>query len=106
MKVSFYESVAEHDLKFAVIISRYLKQWVFCKRKQRKTFEIPGGHRENGKALKHVQDVNCMKKRELLLIRLNVFATTELLRKLDQKSLFGTIFYAEIEKMAGYLILR
>ena len=39
MKVSFYESVAEHDLKFAVIISRYLKQWVFCKHKQRKTFE-------------------------------------------------------------------
>ena len=38
MKVSFYESVAEHDLKFAVIISRYLKQWVFCKHKQRKIF--------------------------------------------------------------------
>ena len=51
MKVSFYESVAKHDLKFAVIISRYLKQWVFCKHKQRKTFEIPGGHRENGESI-------------------------------------------------------
>lgn len=47
----FYESVAKHDLKFAVIISRYLKQWVFCKHKQRKTFEIPGGHRENGESI-------------------------------------------------------
>ena len=46
MKVSFYESVAEHDLKFAVIISRYLKQWVFCKHRERDTYEVPGGHRE------------------------------------------------------------
>ena len=52
-----------------------------------------------GKALKHVQDVNCMKKRELLLIRLNVFATTELLRKLDQKSLLEQYFMPKIEKM-------
>ena len=33
-------------LKFAVIISRSKGKWVFCKHKERDTYEVPGGHRE------------------------------------------------------------
>ena len=32
--------------KFAVIVSRYNGQWVFCRHKDRTTYECPGGHRE------------------------------------------------------------
>ena len=46
MKVNFYEQVDDKLLKFAVIISRHNGQWVFCKHKDRNTYEIPGGHRE------------------------------------------------------------
>ena len=46
MQVKFYETVDDALLKFAVIISRYNGQWVFCKHRERTTFEIPGGHRE------------------------------------------------------------
>ncbi len=46
MKVNFYESVDDSLLKFAVIISRHLGKWVFCKHAERDTYEIPGGHRE------------------------------------------------------------
>ncbi len=34
--------------KFAVIAARYGDGWIFCKHKQRSTWEIPGGHREAG----------------------------------------------------------
>ena len=53
MQVRFYE-IAEIDdklLSFAVIMSCYKGQWVFCKHKQRDTWEIPGGRREAGEKI-------------------------------------------------------
>ena len=51
MEVKFYDEVKDSLLKFAVIISKHNKKWVFCKHKQRETLEIPGGHRENGEKI-------------------------------------------------------
>ena len=51
MKVQFYESVEDKLLKFAVIISKADGKWVFCKHKERNTYEVPGGHREDGEAI-------------------------------------------------------
>ena len=51
MKVNFYESVADELLKFAVIISKHNGKWVFCKHKERDTYEVPGGHREEGESI-------------------------------------------------------
>jgi len=43
--------VDDNLLKFAVIVSEYNNQWVFCKHKRRNTYEIPGGHREAGETI-------------------------------------------------------
>ena len=51
MKVKFYNSVNDGLLKFAVIISKHNGKWVFCKHKERDTYEVPGGHREPGEAI-------------------------------------------------------
>lgn len=51
MKVNFYNTADDKLLKFAVIISRYNGKWVFCKHKDRNTYEIPGGHREPGEQI-------------------------------------------------------
>ncbi len=45
-EVKFYESIEDELLKFAVIISKAQGQYVFCRHKDRDTWEIPGGHRE------------------------------------------------------------
>lgn len=50
-KVKFYDSVDDEKLKFAVIISKHNGMYVFCKHKDRSTFEIPGGHREPGELI-------------------------------------------------------
>lgn len=44
--VKFYDQVSDELLKFAVIISKTNGKWVFCKHKERDTYEVPGGHRE------------------------------------------------------------
>lgn len=46
VEVKFYDSVDDHLLKFAVIIAKTGGKWVFCKHRERDTYEVPGGHRE------------------------------------------------------------
>lgn len=59
LEVKFYDTVEDALLKFAVIISRSNGKWVFCKHKERDTYEAPGGHREAG------EDILKTAKREL-----------------------------------------
>lgn len=51
MEVRFYDTVDDALLKFAVIIAEFQGKWVFCKHKERQTYEIPGGHREPGETI-------------------------------------------------------
>ena len=48
MEVKFYDNVDDDLLKFAVIISKSNRKWIFCKHKERETYEVPGGRREFG----------------------------------------------------------
>ncbi|EDS07424.1 hypothetical protein CLOSCI_01523 [[Clostridium] scindens ATCC 35704] len=57
--MKLYDTVDDALLKFAVIISKSNGKWVFCKHKERDTFEVHGGHREFG------EDIIETAKREL-----------------------------------------
>ena len=50
-KVQFYEHIQDELLQFAVILSKSQDNYVFCKHKDRDTWEIPGGRREPGEAI-------------------------------------------------------
>ena len=41
-EVKFYDTVNDELLKFAVIIAQSNAKWVFCKHKERDTYEVPG----------------------------------------------------------------
>ena len=43
--------VRDDQLKYAVIVAKYQDQWIFCRHKERQTWEIPGGHRETGETI-------------------------------------------------------
>ena len=51
IEVRFYDEIEDSLLKFAVIISKTNGKWVFCKHKERDTYEVPGGHRESGETI-------------------------------------------------------
>ena len=51
VQVNFHEQAADELLKFAVILSKTDGKWVFCKHRERDTYEIPGGHREIGETV-------------------------------------------------------
>lgn len=53
LKVEFQDISAVEDslFKYAVIVSRHQGKWIYCKHKERDTWEIPGGRREPGEPI-------------------------------------------------------
>lgn len=50
-EVRFYETIADELLEFAVIFAKTQNKYVFCKHRDRDTWEVPGGHREKGETI-------------------------------------------------------
>ena len=49
-EITFSEigSVDEKEYTRVVMVARYKGKWIFCKHKERTTWELPGGHIEKG----------------------------------------------------------
>ena len=50
-QVTFPETWRDGDLKYAVIVALYRGKWIFCRHRERNTWELPGGHREPGETI-------------------------------------------------------
>lgn len=49
--VFFPASADDADMTFVVIAARYRGQWIYCRHRERTTWEVPGGHREPGETV-------------------------------------------------------
>ena len=97
--VKFYEEAADELLKFAVIIARSGDEWIFCKHKERDTWEAPGGRREPG------EDILDTARRELYeetgalefdIRPVCVYSVTGTERAGGEES-FGMLYYADVK---------
>lgn len=50
MKCSRYEPGFLWDYKYVVVFARYRDKWIFCRHRERTTWECPGGHIEPGES--------------------------------------------------------
>ena len=94
LEVNFHDRADDSLHKFAVIAARHNGRWVFCKHRDRITYECPGGHREIGEA------INDTAKRELWeetgavnysLKDICAYSVT-----VDGTTTFGMLYYADI----------
>ena len=96
MTVNFHEEAEDSLLQFAVIVSRHQGKWVLCKHKDRDTWEVPGGHREEE------EDILTAAKRELfeetgakgyLLTPICPYSVRD-----NGEETFGMLYYADITR--------
>jgi 8-oxo-dGTP diphosphatase len=101
LKVNFYglNLVEDSKLRFAVIMSRHNGKWIFARHKERVTWEIPGGHREQN------EDIESTAARELIeetgaenftIIPVCIYSVDR-----GESESFGQLFYSEISHLGG-----
>lgn len=101
LEVKFYDKADDQLLKFAVIIARTNGKWVFCKHRERDSYEVPGGHREA------CEDILTTARRELReetgavdftitpICVYSVKGKTKINKNIDDET-FGMLFIADI----------
>ena len=104
-EVRFYDTVDDSLLKFAVIIACSKGRWVFCKHKERDTYEIPGGHREPGENILETakrelyEETGAVKYSIKPICVYSVTAPNEF----DGVETFGGLYFADIEEFEDEL---
>lgn len=97
-QVNFYDAVADELLKFAVIISKSNEKWVFCKHKDRNTYEVPGGHREIGENILQTAERELYEETGATEFSIKPICVYSVVKNdnFNGKETFGMLFYAEI----------
>lgn len=107
MKVKFYEDVDDNLLKFAVIISKSHGKWVFCKHKERDTYEVPGGHREENETILETAERELNEETgatDFSIEKVCVYSVIGKTRVNESgEESYGMLYYADIKEFAKEL---
>lgn len=100
MIVKFYKTVEDSCLKFAVILTRSAGKWVFCRHKERDTYEVPGGHREPGETIDEAARRELYEETGAIVFDIRPLCVYSVTGKNSEnpngEEMFGMLYYAEV----------
>lgn len=98
-KVNFYETIDDQLLKFAVIITKTEGKWVFCKHKERDTYEVPGGHREEGETILETAKRELYEETGAIDFTITPICVYSVIAKdnFNGEETFGMLYYADVK---------
>lgn len=103
-EVRFYDSVADGLLKFAVILAKTEGKYVFCRHKDRDTWEIPGGHREPGETITDTAKRELYEETGALEFEIRpVCVYSVICSEGSGEESFGMLFFADIKAFEAEL---
>ncbi len=99
-EVKFYEQIDDEQLKFAVILAKSRNQYIFCRHRDRDTWEIPGGHREAGEAIVDTARRELYEETGALEFDLKPICVYSVTApdQFDGRETFGMLFFADIRR--------
>lgn len=103
MQVKFYETVEDELLKFAVIITKSNGKWVFCKHKERETYEVPGGHREPGEYIDETAKRELYEETGAIDFSIKPVCIYSVVREEEGTETFGKLYFADVTEFEGQL---
>lgn len=95
-EIRFYDHVEDSLLKGAVIVSKCKGQWVFCKHRERSTYECPGGHRESGEAIEATAKRELWEETGAKAFALTPVCVYSVWNEKDETETFGMLYFADI----------
>lgn len=96
MQVNFHESVNDELLKYAVIVAVYNKRFVYCKHRERTTYEIPGGHREAGESIEECANRELREETGAVKYKLEPVCVYSVEK--DGETTYGMLYFAKIRE--------
>ena len=107
MKVNFYDTIDDALLAFAVIVSKANGKWVFCKHKERDTYEVPGGHREKGETILQTAKRELIEETGAVRFHIQPICVYSVIGKTrvneSGRESYGMLYYADIEEFEDEL---
>jgi 8-oxo-dGTP diphosphatase len=99
IEVKIYDigEIDDNLLKYAVISARYNNKWIFCRHRERDTWEIPGGHREKNENILDTAKRELKEETGAIKFDINTIAVYSV-RKTTEVN-YGKLFFAEVKTM-------
>ncbi len=96
MELNYFNigEIKEEELTFAVISLMYQDKWVYVRHKKRKSWEIPGGHRELGESIDHTASRELFEETGATRFEISPICDYSMDDCINKK--YGRLYYAEI----------
>ncbi|HEY8499732.1 MAG TPA: NUDIX domain-containing protein [Clostridia bacterium] len=105
-EVKFYETgtINDNKLVYAVIAAKYRGQWLYVRHRDRGTWEIPGGHREENETIYETASGELVEETGAVKFSLTPVCIYSVVREDAERSeTFGQLFYSEVKALDNQL---
>lgn len=82
----------EREAKIAVIAARYEGKWLLCRHKERDTWELPGGHREENESIEETARRELYEETGAVEMKLHLVTPYQVSR-------MGALYFADVAKL-------